>query len=64
VRFSTAVSLHKSSLIRIRISSDFDFIQKFAKIFKFSIVLRCLSIRLVTMRMLIVRILLLCVSSA
>ncbi len=34
----------------MRISSDFDFIRKFAKIFEFSIVMRCLSIRLVTMR--------------
>jgi hypothetical protein len=47
----------------MRISSDFDFIQKFAKIFEFSIVMPCLSIRLVTMRMLNVRILLLCVSA-
>jgi hypothetical protein len=34
---------------RIRISSEFDFIQKFTKILKFLKVMRCLSIRLVTM---------------
>jgi hypothetical protein len=41
---------------RIRISSYFNFIQKFAKIFEFSIIMRCPSIRLVTMRILLLRV--------